>query len=89
GVSAAAERLRSAAGWLALGVESLVLALDPEVVVVGGAGSLAGDLLLDPVRSRLARTEGAEHRRPCQVRAGILGTEAGAVGAALLARGSA
>lgn len=87
GMPAAIERLRSAAGWLAHGIESLVLALDPEVVVVGGAGSLAGDLLLEPVRHRLARTEGAGHRRPCQVRAGILGAEAGAVGAALLARG--
>lgn len=86
GMPAAAGRLASAAGWLARGIESLVLALDPEAVVVGGAASLAGDLLLEPVRQRLSTTEGAGHRRPCEVRAGILGAEAGAVGAALLAR---
>ncbi len=86
GNTAAADRLAAAADWLARGVESLVLVLDPEVVVMGGAASLAGDALLDPTRRRLDGTEGAEHRRPCHVIAGILGAEAGAVGAALLAR---
>jgi glucokinase len=88
GDSAAAERLASAAEWLAHGIEALVLALDPEVVVVGGAASLAGDVLLGPARSRLSHTEGAEHRPLCAVRAGILGADSGAVGAALSARGA-
>jgi glucokinase len=81
----AVERLAAAAGWLARGVEVIVLALDPEMVVVGGAAAQAGDLLLEPVRKRLAVTEGAAHRTPAVVTAGILGPDAGAVGAAIAA----
>lgn len=74
-----------AAAWLAVGVEAIVLALDPDVVVVGGAVADSGDLLLDPVRRRLAGTQGASHRTVTPVRASILGADAGAVGAAMAA----
>lgn len=74
--------LTEAARWLAGGVETIVLTLDPEMVVVGGA-VVADDLLLDPVREALAVTEGAGHRQPCLVTPGILGGDAGAVGAAI------
>ncbi len=77
--------LLAAASWLARGVETIVLALDPEVVVVGGAAAEAGDLLLEPIRRQLAGTEGAGHRAPTTVAAGILGSEAGAIGAAIRA----
>ena len=62
-------------------------AFDPECVVVGGGVSAAGDLLLEPARSALARSlVGAAHRVvPPLVRA-RLGPEAGVVGAADLAR---
>lgn len=81
----AAARLRDAATWLALGVEAMVLGLDPDVVVIGGAVSQAGEMLLEPIRRRLARTEGAAHRETTDVRAGILGPYAGALGAAMAA----
>lgn len=81
----ASTALAKAASWLAAGVEMVALALDPELVVVGGAAAQAGDLLLGPVRQRLAHTEGAGHRAPARVEAVVLGAEAGAVGAALLA----
>ncbi|MEK2494056.1 ROK family transcriptional regulator [Kitasatospora purpeofusca] len=38
---------------LAQGIAAVVLSLDPELVVVGGGVSQAGDLLLDPLRGRL------------------------------------
>ena len=42
---------------------NLVAALDPEVVVIGGGVSAAGDQLLDPARAALRRTlVGAAHR---------------------------
>lgn len=86
GHAAAASAVAEAAHWLAVGIESLVLALDPEVVVVGGAVAMgSGDLLLEPVRRRLAGTEGAAHRSPNPVRAGILGLDSGAIGAAICA----
>ena len=75
--------------WLGVGVANLVAAFDPEVVVVGGGVSAAGDRLLEPARVALVRSlVGAAHRDvPPLVRA-RLGPEAGAVGAAYLARGS-
>lgn len=85
GNDAARERLQVAASWLAWGIESIVLALDPEMVVVGGGAAQAGDLLLDPSRRRLAATEGAGHRTGTVVTAGILGPDAGAIGAAIAA----
>lgn len=83
---AAVDAVAEAANWLAVGIEALILALDPEVVVVGGAVTEeSGDLLLEPVRRRLAGTEGAGHRSPPPVRAGILGADSGAIGAAICA----
>jgi len=40
---------------LAVGVAMLVLALDPELVVIGGGYSAAGDVLLDPLRRELEK----------------------------------
>jgi len=72
---------------LGVGLASLVAALDPELVVVGGGVSEAGDLLLDPARSAMARSlHGATHRFLPPVVAARCGPEAGVVGAALLAR---
>ncbi|MBS43200.1 MAG: glucokinase [Nocardioides sp.] len=70
---------------LGRGLAALVAAFDPEVVVVGGGVSAAGDRLLDPARAALARhLVGADHRVLPPVRVG-LGADAGLVGAALLA----
>jgi glucokinase len=73
--------------WLGLGVANLVAAFDPEVVIVAGGVSAAGDQLLEPARAALARAlAGAEHRVvPRMVRAHF-GPVAGVVGAAELAR---
>jgi len=71
--------------WLGIGVANLVAALDPEVVVVGGGVSAAGDRLLQPARDALGRTlVGAEHRRVPGLVAAELGPRAGMIGAALL-----
>lgn len=78
-------RITEAGEWLAVGIETLVLALDPDVIVVGGAAAGAGDLLLDPVRRRLSVTEGAGHRPLAKMVPSALGQEAGAIGAAVAA----
>lgn len=73
-------------GWIALGVSNLANATDPDVVVLGGgAGS-------DPmVASAVAGALGGHlyapsHRRLPRVVAARCGEQAGAIGAALLAR---
>lgn len=57
--------------------------LAPELIVVGGGLAEAGDLLLDPIRTRLAERLTFQ-RRPRLVRA-ELGDQAGCLGAGLLA----
>jgi glucokinase len=73
--------------WLGVGVANLVAAFDPEVVVVGGGVSAAGDRLLGPARGALRRSlVGEAHRVVPPLVSALLGPEAGLVGAAELAR---
>lgn len=75
------------AHWFAVGVANLVNILDPDVVVVGGGLAGAGDLFLGPARRAFATLVLApEHRPDVPIVAAELGPDAGAIGAALLAR---
>ncbi len=77
----------SVGDWLGIGLAGLVAAFDPEIVVIGGGVSEAGDRLLDPARDRLARSlVGVPHRPVPPVVPAALGPRAGLVGGALLAR---
>jgi glucokinase len=68
------------------GIAGLVNVLDPEIVVVGGGASGAGELLLEPTRAAFRMTvEGEAHRPHVPIVAAQLGNDAGGVGAALLA----
>ena len=73
--------------WLGRGLANLVAAVDPELVVVGGGVSDAGELLLEPARRELASVlVGAAHRTVPPVVRAETGRAAGLVGAAVLAR---
>jgi glucokinase len=83
----ARQAFASVGDWLGVGLANLVAAFDPEVVVVGGGVSAAGDRLLEPARSALVRSlVGADHRVVPEIRRARFGSDAGAVGAAQLAR---
>jgi glucokinase len=87
GDDAALQAFASVADWLGVGLANLVAAYDPEIVVVGGGLSAAGDLLLEPARRAMRSSlVGAEHRTAPPVVRAALGPEAGAIGAADLAR---
>jgi glucokinase len=73
--------------WLGLGLADLVHILDPQVLVVGGGVSEAGDLLLGPAREAYAQSFGARGRFPAaQIRPAEMLNSAGVIGAADLAR---
>jgi glucokinase len=79
--------LERLADGIALGMAGLCNILDPECVVVSGGLVEMGNLLLDPVRRRLAvHLEGGAFRPEIPVEPAALGERAGAVGAAVLAR---
>jgi glucokinase len=77
-------------GWLGAGLANLAAAFDPGRFVIGGGVSEAGELMLTPAREAFRRTLTGRGFRPEPqiVRAG-LGTDAGVVGAADLARSAA
>jgi len=81
----ALEILAEAGRWLGLGIVTLVNALNPELVIVGGGAGQAGDLLLAPAREVLSERALPPNRELVTlVRAGF-GTEAGMMGAAMIA----
>lgn len=87
GDAVALEGFATVGRWLGVGVANLVAAFDPELVVVGGGVSAAGDLLLGPAREALAASlVGAGHREIPPLQQARFGPEAGIIGAADLAR---
>ena len=85
GASAVVERF---ARWLALGLANLANLLDPERFIIGGGVVEAGEVVLAPTRAAFgAVLQGAGHRPEAAIVPAALGERAGAVGAALLARG--
>ena len=70
---------------LGVGIADLVNVFNPEVVVVGGGFSDAGDLVLGPAREVVAERALAPARDEVRIVLAELGTEAGLVGAALVA----
>jgi glucokinase len=74
--------------WIAIGLAGLANILDPAVIVVGGGLVETGGLLLDPLRVETAALiEGGPHRPAVPILPATLGERAGAIGAALIARG--
>ena len=73
--------------WLGRGIADLAAALDPEVVVIGGGVSAAGDLLLVPARRAFSRTlTGRGFREEARLELAHFRNDAGLIGAADLAR---
>ncbi len=87
GDTAAVELLADLGRWIGEGAASVVAALDPAMVVVGGGVSEAGDLLLEPARAGFARQLTARGHRPgIPIEPAQLGNDAGMIGVADLAR---
>ena len=85
----AVELFEDVGRWLGIGLANLAAALDPGMFVIGGGVSDAGDLLLRPARESFRRTLTGRGFRPEPVIVkAALGSEAGLVGAADLARSS-
>jgi len=74
---------------LGTAMASVCTVLDPDVLVVGGALSRAGNLLLDPLREVLAERTAVTSGAVVEVVAGVLGAAAPARGALLLAQDAA
>lgn len=71
---------------LAVGIVSIINFIDPEVVVLGGGVSLAGDFLLNGVREAIKPMVFFKALPYCEVKLAKLGPDAGIIGAAMLGR---
>ncbi len=72
--------------YLALSLNNIVAFFDPEIIVLGGGVSHAGDFLLDSVRALLPRLQMFKSLPGPRVELARLGNEAGIIGAALLGK---
>jgi glucokinase len=87
GDAGALQILSELGSWLGQAIGSLVAVLDPEVVVIGGGVSAAGDLLLNPIREAyLAHLPAKGYRPELKITAAEFVNDAGVVGAADLVR---
>jgi glucokinase len=70
---------------LGAGIESLVNAFNPQVVVIGGGFAAAGDLILDPAREHVRQRALSPANERVRIVHAELGTMAGLIGAGLIA----
>jgi glucokinase len=85
GDAAAVEALAVIGGRLGAGLVSLVNALNPEVIVIGGGAVAAGDLLIGPARAVVAERALPPARELVEIVPAHFGAESGMLGAALMA----
>jgi len=81
----AGEVLAESGRWLGIGIASLVAVFDPETVVLLGGMAGAFELLAPPLVKSLESLSIAPSGRRVQIVSGLLGDDAGVVGAASLA----
>lgn len=85
GDEAARDVLAHAGRMLGVGIANIVNVFNPEVVVVGGGASAAGDLLLEPARAVVAERALSPSRDAVRIERARFGEESGMLGAALFA----
>ena len=72
--------------YLCMALDSVIAFLDPEVIILGGGVSIAGNFLLDAVRARLKRYILFKDLPYSRVEIARLGADAGMIGAAMLGK---
>lgn len=72
--------------YLAIAINTLIAFMDPEVIVLGGGVSRAGDFLLDAVRAEVPQYLMFKTMPYSRIELASLGAEAGIIGAAMLGK---
>jgi glucokinase len=81
GDSVAREVVRETARFLGAGVSNLINIFNPDVVVLAGGVTQAGDALFEPLRAEVRRRAFAPSVEACRIVPGLLPLSAGVVGA--------
>lgn len=80
----AQEALAETGSLMGLGVASLISILNPEMIVLGGPLSMAGDYLLPPIRQAIKTTVMPEIQEGVEILLSAFGADASVMGAAAL-----
>lgn len=84
GDSVCMELFRKFDHYLAVGITNLIELFNPELILLGGGVSNAGDIILEPVREEVSRRVLCREQI-CRIQRATLGAEAGMYGACALA----
>jgi glucokinase-like ROK family protein len=85
GDNLALKLVREASEYLSIAISSIVNLINPSKVIVGGSLSRVGDLLIDPAKDKVRKTNLVPSLSPTDIAVSELGTKATAIGAATLA----
>ena len=80
----AQEIVEETAQYLGIAIANLINLLNPELIVLGGPVGFAGHVLLEPLRAEVERRAMAYPASVTEITISNLGSDAGAVGAAVL-----
>jgi glucokinase len=83
GDARALEGFASVGRYIGVGIANMITIISPDRVVIGGGIAAAGHLLLDPIRSEVARRVLTTNLSDVEIVTAELGTWAGAIGAAV------
>ncbi|MGI6112508.1 MAG: ROK family protein [Mahellales bacterium] len=72
--------------YLAMGIISIINTFDPEVIIIGGGVSKAGEFLLEPLKRKVEEHIFYNELGWADIRLAQLGNDAGIIGAAMLAK---
>lgn len=76
--------VRDTAKYLGMAAANLVVVADPEMLVLGGIMASAADLLIEPIRTEIARRLPKPMMDALRIETAVLGADAAAIGAARL-----
>ena len=82
----AKEVMRDTAKFLGAGIANLINLLNPEIVVISGGVTRAGEQLLEPLRNEVRRRAFRPAFESCRIVTSELGNRAGVIGAACVFR---
>jgi N-acetylglucosamine repressor len=78
----ARELLDEVIKWFTIGIHNLVLAYDPDSIIIQGEYSMAGDYFIENIRSKFNEVSLFDIDINCKIEYSQLGTKAGVIGAA-------
>jgi glucokinase-like ROK family protein len=76
--------MREAANYIGIGLSSVINLLSPELILIGGGVSLAGEAFIDRIRETIAERAYTAAFRPPEIALSGLGPDANCIGAAVL-----